>query len=390
MKNLLNLLLIVVLFATCQDSTQTAQSEDSKAKIELSPTTELSASAIKVRDYIPDNMVFAHRGSTYWTPEETEASLRWARNIGADYLEFDLQKTKDGFLVALHDNTLSRTSNVAAIFPERVDSATIYFTLKELRQLDIGSWFNKANPERARAGFVGQKILTFKDVIKIAEGYRLKKGKDGLPIKEMKAGEWTGFYTYEKDPQDNGNRPGLYAETKKPDCEELIAKELTEAGWNINKNPKAIAVKLNKVGLANTNARFVLQTFAPQSAMKLEKLLPNIPKCLLLWQPSMADDLKGNYQKAIDFCIKNNIHYIGSSITGEPNNYKELNAPWMVELVHNAKLKIHAYTFDTQAQYEKYSSRVDGIFTNRADTALKFYNRGSEKSAVEILKELGY
>ncbi len=389
MKHLLYLFFTLFLFTACNDSSPT-NTENTDNQTAQNDTMPAHPTAIEVRDYVPQNMVFAHRGSTYWTPEETEASLRWARNIGADYLEFDLQKTSDGHLIALHDSNLSRTSNVAEIFPERADSAAIYFTLKELRQLDIGSWFNKANPDRAREGFKGLKILTFKDVIKIAEGYRLKKGEDGLPIKEMKESGWTGLYVYEKDPADNGNRPGLYAETKKPDCEELLAEELTEAGWNINKNTAIFETTEGKVATANTKGRFILQTFSPESAIKLEALLPNIPKCLLLWQPEMVDDLKGNYQKAIDFCHQYNIHFIGSSITGEPNNYEELNAPWMVEMVHDAGLKIHAYTFDTQKQYETYASRVDGIFTNRADTALKFYGRESNQSAVEVLETLGY
>ena len=47
----------------------------------------------EVLDYLPRNIVIAHRGTTYWAPEETEAAMRWARNIGADYLELDLQRT---------------------------------------------------------------------------------------------------------------------------------------------------------------------------------------------------------------------------------------------------------------------------------------------------------
>ena len=61
----------------------------------------------EVLDYLPRNIVIAHRGTTYWAPEETEAAMRWARNIGADYLELDLQRTKDGVLIALHDVNLS-------------------------------------------------------------------------------------------------------------------------------------------------------------------------------------------------------------------------------------------------------------------------------------------
>ena len=42
----------------------------------------LSTELQKVRDYVPQYAVVAHRGSTYWTPEETEAAYRWAREMG--------------------------------------------------------------------------------------------------------------------------------------------------------------------------------------------------------------------------------------------------------------------------------------------------------------------
>lgn len=385
MNKILSLAFIAFFLFNCNTLRQKKQADNSTAmENKISPTPS------EVQNYVAQNMVFAHRGSTYWTPEETESSLRWARNIGADYLEFDLQKTKDGHLVVLHDNTLARTSNVSEVFPERANAVTIDFTLKELRQLDIGTWFNTANPDRAREKFIGQRILTFKDAIMIAEGYWLKKDINGQPLKEMKDGEWTGFYTYEKDPNDNKNRPGIYAETKVGGLEELLARELIEMGWNINNRPKKIKTKSEKIGIGNTNARFVLQSFSPESIEKLEVLMPNIPKCLLIWEPAMTPNLKANYQKAIDFALENNVHFIGPSISGAPNNYNELAAPWMTEMVHNAGLKIHAYTFDTKEQIQEYSERVDGFFTNKADLALKLLGRESEQSAEEVLDELGY
>ncbi len=390
MKNIFKIAFLIILFTACS---QVNKDEDSNQ--EETMVNQISDDAKKVRDYVVKNAVIAHRGSTYWTPEETEPALRWARNIGADYLEFDLQMTKDSLLIALHDSDLSRTTNISEIFPDRVNSPAIEFTLKELRSLDAGSWFNEANPDRARDGFVGLSILTFKDVVMIAEGFRIKK-EDGVPVKEMTDGEWTGYYLYEADPNDNGHRPGIYAETKKPNLEKILAKELAEYGWSINENPKTIETLPNKVGIANTNGRFVLQSFAPKSIQKLEEYLPNIPKCLLLWQPDMVDSLETvdtlrmNYNKAIEFGIENNVHFIGSSIAGEPNNYKELTAPWMADLVHESGMHIHPYTFDTNEQLETYKNNVEGVFTNRADMALAFYGRASDKTPEEILEDLGY
>ncbi len=348
----------------------------------------LSKEAQKVRDYVKQGAVIAHRGSTYWAPEETEPAYRWARNIGADYLELDLQMTKDGFLVAFHDDDLTRTTNVATVFPERAQSPVKDFTLQELRSLDAGSWFAARYPQRARDSFAGQPILTLQDVIMIAEGYRIK-WLNGEPVKAMPAGEWTGLYEYEPDPADNGNRPGVYAETKVPGAEEALATELKRLGWLITANPKAITTTSGKVGIANTKGRFVLQSFIPESIEKLERLLPGLPKCLLLWYPAMEDSLEANYARAIAFAVRHNAHFIGPSIAGGPNNYGELTAPAMTAKIHAAGLYIHPYTFDTRAQLTAYKNRVEGVFTNRADLALQVYGRPGHKAA-EILTGLGY
>ncbi len=357
----------------------------------MSKKETISERAKKVRDYVKKNIVIAHRGSTYWTPQETEPAFLWARNIGADYLECDVQLTKDKHLIVFHDNVLSRTTNILEVFPERIKSEINAFTLKELRQLDAGSSFNLINPERARASYKGLKIMTLKDVVMIAEGFRIKKENE-KPLKELVEGAWYGKYVYEKDPNDNGNRPGIYLETKNPkqNIENILTREITEYGWNINTNPKSIHTIEGKIGMGNTKARIVLQSFSLESIIKLEKTLPNIPKCLLLWQPEMAKDIKGNYLKVIDFCIANNVEIIGSSIIGEPNNYEELTAPWMTKMIHEAGIIIHPYTFDTIEQLNQYKDRVEGVFTNRADLALDVYNRKNIKSPKEILIDLGY
>ena len=349
-----------------------------KKSIKMETVKTINLAAQDVKNSIKKNIVIAHRGSTYWTPEETEPAYRWARNIGADYLELDLQLTKDNKLVAFHDDDLKRTTNIKTIFPDRVNSNINSFTLDELRKLDVGSWFNTKNPDKARASFKNLKILTLKDVIKIAEGNRLIKNGN--------------YFNYEKDPKDNGNRPGLYIETKHPksNIENFLSTELTELGWNINKKTKTLQIEKGKVAIANSNARIILQSFSPKSILQLEKFLPNIPKCFLLWKPDMKGDLKTVYTKAIDFAVQNNVHIIGSSIAGKPNNYEELTAPWMAELIHKADLIIHPYTFDTTEQLKKYSKTVDGIFTNRADLALDFFHRKNEKTPQEILKLLDY
>ena len=153
-----------------------------KGNGEAIPLERIPQEAVDVLKYLPENVVIAHRGTTYWAPEETEAAMRWARNTGADYLELDLQRTKDGVLIALHDVNLRRTTDVEEIFPERADCPVSAFTLEELRRLDAGKWFNTAFPERAREGFTGLDVLTLEDVVKIAEGYRIVRDEAGKRI----------------------------------------------------------------------------------------------------------------------------------------------------------------------------------------------------------------
>ncbi|MDG2194101.1 MAG: glycerophosphodiester phosphodiesterase family protein [Polaribacter sp.] len=391
MKIKMNNYNFILLFVLLSGLVACKNDQKTKNQKEMQGASEISEDAKKVRDYMKTDIVIAHRGSTYWAPEETEPAFLWARNIGADYLEFDIQLTKDSVLVAFHDSKLDRTSNVVTVFPERATAEINDFTLKELRRLDVGSWFNKSHPERAKEGYKNLTIMTLKDVVMIAEGYRIVK-KDGTPVKEIVRDIWTGNYVYEKDPNDTGNRPGIYVETKSPKLhtEKILAREISNYGWNINTNPKEIKTMKGKVGIANTHARLVLQSFSTESIVKLEEYLPNIPKCLLLWQPDMKENLKENYKKAIQFSIQYNVQGIGPSIAGAPNNYEELTAPWMLALVHDAGMVVHPYTFDTNKQLEAYANRVEGVFTNRADLALEFYDRNTEKSSKEILLALGY
>ena len=77
---------------------------------------------------LPFPAVMAHRGASYLAPEETAWAYRVAKLVGADYLEADIQRSKDGVLIALHDDTLLRTTNVATVFPDRAQQPVSEFT----------------------------------------------------------------------------------------------------------------------------------------------------------------------------------------------------------------------------------------------------------------------
>jgi len=107
--------------------------------------------------------IFGHRGSPLDSPENTLASFERALQVGADGVEVDVHRTRDGSLVVIHDPTLERTTNGAG----RVEDKT----LAELKELDAGSWFG----EQHRA----QKIPTFREVLELMHGR-------GLVMAELK------------------------------------------------------------------------------------------------------------------------------------------------------------------------------------------------------------
>ena len=194
-------------FMSCENQ----KFNDTYADAERVHLDTLSAEMQKVRDYVPELAVVAHRGSTYWAPEETESAYRWARETGADYLEADLQVSKDGVILALHDTDLKRTTNIEDVFGERFPEAERYYyytkllnysdaeakdkiaadkeafvpnypcsyTYYELLMLDAGSWFNQdaTSAEQARTGFETnyQYISTLEDLIMYSKGYRLAR-----------------------------------------------------------------------------------------------------------------------------------------------------------------------------------------------------------------------
>ncbi|WP_431783932.1 glycerophosphodiester phosphodiesterase [Streptomyces chumphonensis] len=88
-----------------------------------------------------DVVAIAHRGASAYSPENTLAAVDAARDLGIIWVENDVQRTRDGELVVLHDPTLSRTTNVEEVFPDRAPWNVADFTAAEIARLDAGSWF---------------------------------------------------------------------------------------------------------------------------------------------------------------------------------------------------------------------------------------------------------
>jgi glycerophosphoryl diester phosphodiesterase len=90
-------------------------------------------------------LIVAHRGDSFHAPENTLEAARSGRETGADAWELDVQLTRDGVAVVLHDESLLRTTDVARRFAGDPRGARGFlvadFDLDELRALDAGSWF---------------------------------------------------------------------------------------------------------------------------------------------------------------------------------------------------------------------------------------------------------
>lgn len=114
-----------------------------------------------------------HRGAAGEAPENTLPAFELALAQGADGIEFDVQLSRDGVPVVIHDPTLDRTTPGSGRVCEHNISA--------LRRLDAGSWFNTRHPARARSRYKGSKIPLLLEVL---EWVRDKQCLAFLEIKE--------------------------------------------------------------------------------------------------------------------------------------------------------------------------------------------------------------
>lgn len=115
-----------------------------------------------MRGMRPLPRINGHRGQSQTHPENTLPALREAVRLGADGLEFDVQPTKDGSIVLMHDRSPVRTTNVAEVLRSKVGLSVQRFTLTELAALDAGSWKDPA--------FVGTPVPTLRDVVHAMQG----------------------------------------------------------------------------------------------------------------------------------------------------------------------------------------------------------------------------
>jgi glycerophosphoryl diester phosphodiesterase len=116
-------------------------------------------------------LLIAHRGASGHAPENTLAAFKKAVTLGATFIETDLQLTRDARLVAIHDETVNRTTNGKGAVHD--------MTLADLRRLDAGSWFGSE--------YAGERVPTLEEILGFAKKY------DVVFYLEMKpGGSWGG------------------------------------------------------------------------------------------------------------------------------------------------------------------------------------------------------
>ncbi|HDR7642555.1 glycerophosphodiester phosphodiesterase [Bacillus wiedmannii] len=191
----------------------------------------------------------AHRGASAYAPEHTIAAYKLGQQLRGDYIEIDLQMTKDGHLVAMHDETVNRTTNGTGLVKEH--------TLEEIKQLNTGSFFNEKHPSLAKKEFENANVPTLEEIIK----------------------------TF-------GHNANYYIETKSPDEYPSMEEKLLEI--------------IKHYGI---NDKVIIQSFSEASLQKIHSLDVNIPLVQLLPYKKAAQLTELEMKKYKTYCIGLGMNY---------------------------------------------------------------------------------
>jgi glycerophosphoryl diester phosphodiesterase len=272
--------------------------------------------------------LIAHRGASAYAPEHTFAAYRLALEQGADFVEPDLQITKDGVLVCLHDSTLERTTDVRRVFPDRARLANgrktwpvVDFTIEEVQRLDAGSWMSPR--------FAGERVPTLQQMIELVRG-----------------------------------KAGIFPETKLPESYEKL-------GWSME---KLLMETLARNGLerpgANPKTPVVIQSFSAESLKVLRRKYGcRLPLVLLVKSgPDARRRLSPEGLK--------NIKEFADGIA--PNKLIIMGRPSLVDEAHALGMSVTAWTFRSKERsrfanvreemaYYLRDLHVDALFTDNPD-----------------------
>lgn len=341
-------------------------------------------------------IVIGHRGASGYRPEHTLASYELAIALGADYIEPDLVSTKDGVLIARHENEISGTTDVAERpeFANRrttkvIDGVEVTgwftedFTLSEIKTLKAKERIPQLRPGSAQ--FDGQfEVPTLQEVIDLARQ------------KSIETGRIIGIYPETKHPT-YFDSIGLSLE--EPLVRTLQANRLTSAyspvfiqsfeTENLKELNRMIDVPLVQLFdasdvqpydfVASGDSRTYGDLLTPQGLADIAEYADGIGPWKRLIIPAATVDENGDGQP-------DDLNGDGQISDAD----RRLQAPTtLVDDAHAAGLLVHPYTFrnedyflapdyngNPEAEYEQFFKLgVDGLFSDNPDTAVTVRDR---------------
>ncbi|WP_327716441.1 glycerophosphodiester phosphodiesterase family protein [Streptomyces sp. NBC_00490] len=197
-------------------------------------TLLLPASDVRAVEVGEPPTVIAHRGASAYAPENTLAAIDKAAGLGIRWVENDVQRTRDGQLVVVHDDNLRRTTDVEEVFPDRAPWKVKDFTAAEIARLDAGSWFGPA--------YAGARVPTLEQYVR-----RVDRNHQKLLL-EIK-------------------NPELY-----PGIEQQTLKVLANESWLDRPH----------------RSKLIVQSFSADAVRTVHKLKPDV-RTGLLGTPNVAD-----------------------------------------------------------------------------------------------------
>ncbi len=324
-------------------------------------------------------LVIGHRGAAGHRPEHTLASYRLAIELGADYIEPDLVSTRDGVLVARHENQIGQTTDVSdrPEFASRRTTRTVdgrvvsgWFTedftlaeLKTLRAKERLPWLRAAN-----TWYDGHfEVPTFEEVLALAEEGSRRRG---VTI-------------------------GVYPETKHSSY---------FASLGLALEPPLVAA-LRRHHLDRPNAPVFVQSFETGNLRTLSSTV-SVPLVQLVDASGAPPDHPRDDPRDYDTLLSpEGLADLATyaSAVGVHHGRLLAGGRGLVEAAHSVGLAVHAWTVRDENHYLPESYRrgddpaargdalgltealldlgVDGVFTDQADTAVEARRRRSERLA---------
>ncbi len=304
----------------------------------------------------PKVLIIGHRGASALRPEHTLAAYQKAIDDGADFIEPDLVPTKDGYLVARHENEIGGTTNVASLsqftdrkFTKNIDGTSLTgwftedFNLSELNQLKARERIPEIRPNNTQYNDQ-YAIPTLEQIIELAESHYKKTGKI----------------------------VGLYIETKHPtyfknlnlSMEDKLLKTLSQ--YKYTREIAPIYLQSFEVN----NLKYLSEQLKLHKSLKHAKIVqlfdsPNVYPADLINQTTYAD-------MATSTGLKNIAQYaqgVGPSKDYIINANQQTTS--FVSDAHAAGLKVHPYTFRPENNFLATPLKCSNIAQQRCETGAK-------------------